>query len=54
VAGEPHDVEWILAELDAATRRVIERAGEPAVFLSLVAPPDETARQDFPSSPPQS
>jgi formate dehydrogenase subunit gamma len=54
VAGEPHDVEWILAELDAAARRVIEQSGEPAVSLSLVEPPDDPARQDFPSSPPQS
>jgi formate dehydrogenase subunit gamma len=54
VAGEPHDVEWILGELDAATRRAIDRGGEPAVFLSPVASPDDRAPRGLPSSPPQS
>ena len=53
VAGEPHDVEWILEELDAAARRVIEHAGEPAISLSLNAPSDDLALEDLPSSPPQ-
>jgi len=54
VAGEPQDVEWILGELDAATRRAIERGGEPAVVLSPVASPEDAMPRDLPSSPPQS
>jgi formate dehydrogenase subunit gamma len=52
VAGEPDDVEWILGKLDAATRRAIERGGEPAVFLSLAAVAGAPPPRDLPSSPP--
>jgi hypothetical protein len=54
LAGEPYDVEWILAELEAASRRAIERKGEPAVFVSPVASPTDTAPRDLPSGPLQS